>query len=133
MSSRSAFIFSALAGFTAVALGAFGAHALKERLAAAAMTSVWDKAVLYHLVHAVAIFAASLTLANESRAGSPWLGRAVGAWLFGILLFSGSLYALALGGPRWTGFITPFGGLSFLAGWLFVGLHGRNRMSSLAE
>jgi uncharacterized membrane protein YgdD (TMEM256/DUF423 family) len=105
--------------FIGVAAGAFGAHALKAHLIEAGMTSAWDKAVLYQLVHSVAGMAVSLAPeASRSR----WLERAVTAWVLGIIFFSGSLYSLALGGPavRWAGPITPLGGLSFLAGWLFM-------------
>ena len=96
--------------FLAVGLGAFGAHALKDTLAAHAMTDVWNKAVLYHFVHALALLVLAL-LPPPSR----WA-----AWLFlaGIVLFSGSLYLLALTNTRWLGAVTPLGGLCFLAGWL---------------
>jgi len=94
-------------------LGAFGAHALAPRLAERASTATWETAVLYHLVHAVAIFACSAAGQAADRAWS----RAGWAWVLGILLFSGSLYVLALGGPRWLGPVTPLGGVFFLAGW----------------
>ena len=99
--------------FTAVALGAFGAHALKERLLADGMLEVWQTAVNYNLTHAVAAFFITFGRNETDR----WLKRAGLAWVIGIFLFSGSLYALALGGPRWLGPITPLGGLSFLIGW----------------
>ncbi len=96
--------------FLAVGLGAFGAHALKETLAAHAMTDAWNKAVLYHFVHALALLLLA-TLPGASRLAS-------GLLLAGIVLFSGSLYVLALTNIRWLGAITPLGGLCFLAGWL---------------
>ncbi len=98
--------------FLAVALGAFGAHALKGTLENHAMTEVWNKAVFYHFIHALALFILALT-AVQLR--GPW-------WLFlgGILLFSGSLYLMALTNMRWLGAITPLGGLSFLAGWAWL-------------
>jgi len=114
MSARAALVLGAAAMFLAVALGAFGAHALKERLAPE-MTSVWQTAVQYHAWHALALVATGLVMLHwPERAG---LGLA--AWLFvaGILLFSGSLYALALSSVRGLGAVTPLGGVAFLAGW----------------
>jgi uncharacterized membrane protein YgdD (TMEM256/DUF423 family) len=104
------FRFAAALCFLAVCLGAFGAHALKGTLAANAMTDVWNKAVLYHFVHALALLILS-ALPGTNRATS-WL------LIAGIALFSGSLYTLALSNIRWLGAITPVGGLCFLAGWL---------------
>jgi uncharacterized membrane protein YgdD (TMEM256/DUF423 family) len=98
--------------FLAVALGAFGAHALKTTLQASDMLDVWNKAVLYHLVHAVALVALALYGAGN-RAAYFLLAS-------GILLFSGSLYAMALTNVRWLGAITPLGGLCFLAGWAWL-------------
>ncbi len=100
--------------FVAVALGAFGAHALKARLAPD-MAAVWQTAVQYHAWHALALLAVGILMAQDpTRAGLAWA-----AWLFaaGIVLFSGSLYALALTGVRGLGAITPLGGLAWLAGW----------------
>ncbi len=90
-------------------LGAFGAHLLKARLELLGTTAIWEKAVLYHLVHAVALLAIAL-------------GRPVHRWvplLFaaGIVIFSGSLYVLALTNIRQLGAITPIGGACFLVGW----------------
>jgi len=107
---------SAAVGFLAVALGAFGAHALKEHLAALQMTDVWQKAVFYHLIHAVVL----LLLASRPVVPRlPWR-----FFLAGIILFSGSLYLLAYTGVHWLGAITPFGGLSLLAGWLILAIRG---------
>jgi len=91
---------SALLGASGVGLGAFGAHALKARLQAAGTESTWDTAVQYHLLHAVVLLALGLW-ARFSPALSGTV--AVSGWLFfvGVMLFSGSLYGLALGGPRW--------------------------------
>ena len=96
--------------FLAVGLGAFGAHALKGTLAAHEMTDVWNKAVLYHFVHALALLVLAV-VPGSSR---------VAAWLLlaGVVIFSGSLYCLALTNVKWLGAITPIGGLCFLAGWL---------------
>ena len=98
--------------FLAVVLGAFGAHSLKATLQANAMLEVWNKAVLYHLAHAVALVA--LALHGAANRGAFWLLVA------GILIFSGSLYVLAITNVRWLGAITPIGGLCFLAGWLWL-------------
>ncbi len=103
--------------FAAVALGAFGAHALRGQLDAQ-MTAVWQSAVQYHAWHALALLALGGLLARwpERR------GLARAGWLFvgGIVLFSGSLYGVALTGVRGLGMITPFGGTAFLVGWGFL-------------
>ena len=109
------FVFlGALAGAAGVALGAFGAHALKARLAPD-MAAVWQTAVLYHGWHALALVGAGLFLMQRPDAAA----IAVAGWLFlaGVVLFSGSLYVLASTGMRGFGAVTPFGGLAFLAGW----------------
>jgi uncharacterized membrane protein YgdD (TMEM256/DUF423 family) len=98
--------------FVAVALGAFGAHALKATLQSTGMLDAWNKAVLYHLVHAVALLA--LALYGAGNRGAYLLLAA------GILFFSGSLYTMALTNVRWLGAITPLGGLCFLAGWAWL-------------
>lgn len=102
-------------GLTGVALGAFGAHALKETLTTKGTLTVWQTAVLYQLVHAVAL----LALAGWSGGGTKtrWIAR---CWTTGVILFSGSLYWLALGGPGFLGPITPLGGFAFLLGWSLV-------------
>jgi uncharacterized membrane protein YgdD (TMEM256/DUF423 family) len=107
---------SAIVGFLGVALGAFGAHALKAHLVALQMSDVWEKAVFYHLIHAVVLLL---------LAGRPVFPRL--AWTFflvGIVLFSGSLYLLAYTGIKWLGAITPLGGLCLLAGWLILVIKG---------
>lgn len=103
--------------FVGVAAGAFGAHALRARLAPDAL-SIWQTAVQYHLWHALGLLAAGLLLLQ--RPDSAPLG--VASWLFvaGIALFSGSLYALALMGTRGLGALTPIGGIAFLAGWAAI-------------
>jgi uncharacterized membrane protein YgdD (TMEM256/DUF423 family) len=102
----------------AVGLGAFGAHGLKGRLDAYAM-GIYEKAVLYHFLHALGILLVALlaragviSVAGEARTG--WL------LLAGIVLFSGSLYVLAVSGIRALGAITPLGGLAFIAAWLML-------------
>ncbi|UPG95642.1 DUF423 domain-containing protein [Luteibacter aegosomatissinici] len=101
-----------LAGASAVAFGAFGAHALRGVIDADGL-AIWHTGVEYHFWHALALFAAVLGL-PEGRA------RRAAVVLFGagIVVFSGSLYALALGAPRWFGAITPIGGVAFIAGWI---------------
>jgi uncharacterized membrane protein YgdD (TMEM256/DUF423 family) len=110
----------------AVGLGAFGAHGLKNRLDAYSL-SVYEKAVFYHFVHALGIlFAASLARTN----GITPAGMARVGWLLliGIVLFSGSLYALAVSGIRVLGAITPLGGLAFIAGWIVLAIEaGRSK------
>ena len=103
----------ALAGFVGVALGAFGAHGLRTRLSGEMLT-VFETGVRYQMYHALAILIVALAAARLDG----WLIRAAG-WLFtaGIVLFSGSLYALALSGVTVLGAVTPLGGLAFLAGW----------------
>jgi uncharacterized membrane protein YgdD (TMEM256/DUF423 family) len=110
------FLFAgALAGATAVAFGAFGAHALRARLSPE-MLAVFETGVRYHMYHALALLAVA-ALAARMDAGR--LLPAAG-WLFtaGIVLFSGSLYALALTGVTVLGAITPLGGVAFIAGWI---------------
>ena len=99
-----------------VALGAFGAHALKDTLLESGTTDTWKTAVFYHLIHAVAAWSLFLASPTTQRR----LAKAATAWLIGIILFSGSLYCLALDGPRWLGPITPLGGLALLIGWLLA-------------
>lgn len=102
---------AAITAFLGIALGAFGAHGLADRLEETGRLDNWETAVLYHLVHAVALFA--LALSGRERSRCPFA-----CWLAGVVLFSGSLYALALTGVTALGAITPFGGIAFLAGWI---------------
>jgi uncharacterized membrane protein YgdD (TMEM256/DUF423 family) len=102
----------------AVGLGAFGAHGLKNRLDAYSM-SVYEKAVFYHFIHALGILLVSL-LARTNAISIPGEQRVSWLLLIGILVFSGSLYALAISGVRILGAITPVGGLAFILGWLVL-------------
>ena len=106
----------ALAGFIGVAFGAFGAHALRGRLSSE-MLAVFETGVRYQMYHAFAVLIVALATARFDG----WLVRAAG-WSFtaGIVLFSGSLYALALTGVTTLGAITPLGGLAFLVGWALL-------------
>jgi uncharacterized membrane protein YgdD (TMEM256/DUF423 family) len=106
-------------GFLGVALGAFGAHGLRERLAPG-MLEVYKTGVLYHLLHAVALLALALG-AQGGRVARP---RAVATlWAAGVAIFSGSLYVLAVSGVTWLGAITPIGGLLLMAGWVTLALN----------
>ena len=100
--------------FLAVALGAFGAHALRSTLEGRGTLSTWNTAVLYHFIHAIALLA--LALYGTGNRGAWWLLFA------GIFFFSGSLYLMALirQPPDWLGAVTPLGGLCFLAGWAWL-------------
>jgi uncharacterized membrane protein YgdD (TMEM256/DUF423 family) len=98
--------------FIAVALGAFGAHGLRGRVAPE-MIEVWRTAVLYQLVHGLALVGVAL-------AGIPriaWAKVVAGLFIAGIVIFSGSLYLLVVTGQRWLGAVTPLGGVAFLGGW----------------
>jgi uncharacterized membrane protein YgdD (TMEM256/DUF423 family) len=99
-------------GFLGVALGAFGAHALRSKVPPE-MLSVWQTGVLYHLIHALALLALAL-FAKSTGADIRWSAR---FFVIGIVLFSGSLYAMTLTGIKPLGAITPFGGAAFLFGW----------------
>ncbi len=115
--SRFPLVAAGLLGFTGVALGAMGAHALKAQLLERGMVQAWDTAAKYHLIHAAALLGAAGWMRGAAVGGSARLLWAARAWVIGVLLFSGSLYWLALGGPRWLGPVTPLGGIAFMAGW----------------
>ena len=103
---------AAAAGFLAVAFGAFGAHGLKDLLGHNGTAAIWDKAVLYHFIHAVMLF----ILAERK----PFPAAAWWSFLAGIVIFSGSLYLLAVTNMKWLGAITPVGGILFLLGWAWL-------------
>jgi uncharacterized membrane protein YgdD (TMEM256/DUF423 family) len=127
--ARSFLIIAAGSGFLSVALGAFGAHALRGRLDGYAQ-SVFDTAVQYHFVHTLALLAVAL-LCRDTVSPSRWLTVSGAAFTVGLLIFCGSLYLLSVTGQRWLGAITPLGGLAFLVGWaalLFWGV-GAARVS----
>ena len=109
-------IFGCIFSFLGVAFGAFGAHALKQKLSPE-MLQVFDVGVRYQMYHAFALFVVAWVLHSWNITGA-----AASGWWFiaGIVLFSGSLYALALSDIMWLGAVTPFGGLSFLIGWLWL-------------
>jgi uncharacterized membrane protein YgdD (TMEM256/DUF423 family) len=111
------FVAGAVLGLLAVAFGALGAHALEARLAPERLAT-WELGARYQMYHALALLAAAW-------AAGRWPGTAstLAGWLFilGIMVFCGTLYALALGSPRWLGAITPIGGVAFMVGWAVLG------------
>jgi uncharacterized membrane protein YgdD (TMEM256/DUF423 family) len=112
----------ALLMLLAVILGAFGAHALQGSLAPRQLAS-YQTGVTYHLFHALALVVLG-GLAQVTRP-TPWISRAGLLLGAGIVLFSGSIYAMALGAPRWLGMVAPLGGISFMLGWIALALHVR--------
>jgi len=129
--ARTFIILAAVLGFLGVALGAFGAHGLAEYFAANPdSANTFHTATQYHTYHALALLAVALLELLRTHAGVPlqerWLRFA--GWLFvtGIVLFSGSLYVLAVFQLRFMGAVAPLGGVAFLAGWVFVGLSVRS-------
>uniref|UniRef100_A0A7V3E6B3 DUF423 domain-containing protein n=1 Tax=Ignavibacterium album TaxID=591197 RepID=A0A7V3E6B3_9BACT len=113
MNNKKFWIFiSAVSGFTAVAIGAFGTHGLKEKLTPE-MLEVYKTGVLYHLIHTVVLLAISLSDKIKTQLPSIF-------FLLGIILFSFSLYIYSTSGIRFFAMITPFGGFSFLIGWLMI-------------
>lgn len=113
-SAKTALIASAILGALAIALGAFGAHALEDLLETTDRAGTWQTASLYHLVHSVVlVWLATLRCWDKARA----------AWICifsGVVIFSGSLYLLCLTQTGWLGAITPVGGLLMIAGWLLL-------------
>jgi uncharacterized membrane protein YgdD (TMEM256/DUF423 family) len=104
-------IWGSVLAFLGVALGAFGAHGLRERLSEESM-AIYQTGVQYHMVHSLGLLlVAALADRLRLRPATGWL------FIFGVLIFSGSLYLLAITGRQWLGAITPLGGICFLAGW----------------
>ncbi len=116
MTARVAGGLGAVLGFLAVALGAFGAHALRGRVSPV-LAATFETGARYQMYHALAILACAWVI--DRWAGAPAAWAAAAAWLFlaGSVVFCGSLYVLTLTGARWWGAVTPLGGLAFLAGW----------------
>jgi uncharacterized membrane protein YgdD (TMEM256/DUF423 family) len=119
MQHRIALAWAGVLGASGVILGAFGAHALRASLDASAMKEVWETASRYQLLHAAALagLAGWLKTPSPGSAAAFW---AVRMFVTGTLLFSLSLYLLALGAPRWIGAVTPLGGLALIAGWILA-------------
>lgn len=105
--------FAAILALVGVGLGAFGAHGLEDLLIKKGTSSTWETAVFYHLIHAVAAWSVVFCGSDEDKS----IRSAALCWVTGVVIFSGSLYLLAVGGPRWLGPITPIGGLLFIIGW----------------
>lgn len=112
MTNTTAIRVAAASGALAVTLGAFGAHGLQGLLAQNGTTAIWEKAAFYHFIHTVMLFV--LAQRRPLNVGSWW------CFLTGIVIFSGSLYLLAVTNLRWLGIITPVGGASFIAGWIWL-------------
>ena len=112
------FFFAAgsLLAFLAVALGAFAAHALKLRLSPD-MMNIFETGVRYHMYHSLGLLAVAWATSRWPEGSAPLAGW---SFLFGIVVFSGSLYVLSLTGIRWFGAITPIGGVAFLIGWAIL-------------
>jgi uncharacterized membrane protein YgdD (TMEM256/DUF423 family) len=119
MTARIVMTLGAVAAFLGVALGAFGAHALRARLTEQ-LLNTWETAVQYHLVHALGLLVIGLTLLHTGP--SSLLRWSAGLMLAGMVLFSGSLYLLCLTGVRWLGAITPLGGTALLVAWVLFGI-----------
>jgi uncharacterized membrane protein YgdD (TMEM256/DUF423 family) len=113
---KSFIALGAVLAFVAVAAGAFGAHALATRLTPDRL-AVYETAARYQMYHALAIVAVGLAAFHWS---STLLSAAGWAFAMGVLVFCGTLYAIAFGAPRWLGAVTPLGGLAFLAGWALL-------------
>jgi uncharacterized membrane protein YgdD (TMEM256/DUF423 family) len=114
MSNSTAFRIAAVLGFLGVGLGAFGAHGLKHMLTENGTLAIWEKAVFYHFIHTVVLL---LLAYRAPLQRGPWL-----CFFAGIVIFSGSLYLLALTNVKLLGAITPFGGVSFMMGWLWLAI-----------
>jgi uncharacterized membrane protein YgdD (TMEM256/DUF423 family) len=110
------FVAGSLMAFLAVALGAFAAHALKLRLSQD-MLNIFETAVRYHMYHSLALLAVAWATSRWPQTSVPLAGW---SFIFGIIVFSGSLYILSLTGIRWLGAITPIGGVAFLIGWVIL-------------
>jgi len=118
-------MLSGVLGALAVGMGAFGAHGLEAKLEGIEdgpkRMGWWETAAQYHLMHALAL---GLVAFVVSKAGSG-VGKGAGyAFVGGVAIFSGTLYAMALGGPRWLGAVTPIGGLTLIVGWVLLAIAG---------
>ncbi len=120
MHHRVALAWAGALGATGVVLGALGAHALKGRLAAAGMADAWQTAVIFQLVHASALLGFAGWLRPMATPPGRCAAWAIRLWILGTLLFSGSIYWLALGGGRGAGPLTPLGGLALIAAWILA-------------
>jgi uncharacterized membrane protein YgdD (TMEM256/DUF423 family) len=117
-------ICAAIFGFTGVVLGALGAHTLHGTLLIRGTLNTWETGVLYQLVHAVALICVVAMIPSSGATMQRYLAWAARFWVVGVILFSGSLYILAVGGPRIFGPITPLGGVAFMLGWIYLLIAG---------
>lgn len=117
---RFALIAAGVLGLTGVAIGAFGAHGLAATLVERGTTRAFETGSRYHLFHSLAVLGAAAWLRSATGTAAVRMLWAARFWVIGVVIFSGSLYWLALGGPRWLGPVTPFGGVALMLGWLFV-------------
>lgn len=124
MTSRVLMAIAALLGALSVAGGAFGSHALRDRLSDRAL-EIFDLGTRYQMYHALAMLLVGVLLSRAETAQT-LLTTAGTAFLVGILVFSGSLYALSLSGITWLGAITPLGGVAFLVGWVCLAIAALN-------
>ena len=120
--ARRCLVTGAVLMLLAVMLGAFGAHVLQAQLTPKQLAS-FQTGVSYQVYHALALVL--LGIVALVTAPSRWLPRAAGLMLFGIACFSGSIYAMTFGAPRWLGMVTPVGGVSFMLGWIAFALHAK--------
>ena len=124
MSTQARYLFlSAICGGLAVVIGAFGAHGL-DSMMSDEMAEIFETGVKYHFYHALAMLA--LAAGSSSLWTSRWCVWACRSWIFGIAIFSGTLYTLALTEIRWLGAITPIGGVALILGWAFAAFAARN-------
>jgi uncharacterized membrane protein YgdD (TMEM256/DUF423 family) len=121
----------AVLGFLAVAIGAFGAHGLKARLDSLGTAATFQTGVQYHMYHALAILAVGVMTGPLK----PGTAGSVAGWAFlaGVVLFSGSLYVLAVTGQKWLGMIAPFGGVAMMAGWVALAVAATTWNATLLE
>ncbi len=119
MNQRSTIICAAILGGLAVAIGAFGAHALKNILTENNRLDTFETAVRYHFYHVLVLLATGILMQQSDNKN---LGFAALFFVLGIIIFSGSLYTLCLTGVRWLGAVTPLGGVLFIAGWVMLAL-----------
>jgi uncharacterized membrane protein YgdD (TMEM256/DUF423 family) len=120
MSVRTTLLFGSISAMLGVLLGAFGAHALHDRLLSTGRVETFDVAVEYQFYHALALLLTGIVMHDTP---SQQLSIASAAFATGIVFFSGSLYVLSIFNLPWTGAVTPFGGVAFIVGWFFFTIH----------
>ena len=120
MTYRTTLLAAGLLGATGVAAGAFGAHALRDFLLERGMSSAWETAARYQLLHTVALLGVAAWLRTGAGPGTVRIQWAARCWVAGTVLFSGSLYGVAAGGPHFLVFLTPLGGATLIIGWLMA-------------